>query len=154
MNAEKINMWLSLTANIGVVVGLGVVVFEISQNTSMMQSQINQSRTDTAISEQHAVYNSDYIPAMLVKVDSGEQLSDEEKYRFEAYFRSFNRNLDNQLWQYNQGFLGANIPRSVKGAAREVIGANSQRLEFWDKQKYGYSNEYVLFVEEAITDLR
>ncbi len=67
MNAEKINTWLSLSANIGVVIGLGLLVFEISQNTDMMQAQINQSRTDTAISEQQALYNSDYMPALEVK---------------------------------------------------------------------------------------
>lgn len=72
MNAEKINAWLSLTANIGVVIGLGVVIFEINQNTEMMQSQINQSRTDTVISEQQALFNSDFMPALVVKINNGE----------------------------------------------------------------------------------
>lgn len=121
---------VSLTANIGVVIGLGVVIFEINQNTEMMQSQINQSRTDTAISEQQALFNSDFMPALVVKINNGEQLSDSELVRFEAFFfRAFNRNMDNQLWQYNQGFLEENVPRSIKGASRIVIAGNSQRLE-------------------------
>jgi hypothetical protein len=154
MTAEKINTWLSLGANIGVVIGLGIVIFEINQNTEMMQSQINQSRTDTAISEQQAVYNSDYMPALIVKINKGEQLSDEESVRFEAHFRAFNRNMDNQFWQYNQGLLGDNIIRSINGASRLFVAGNSQRLEYWDRQKYSYTNEYVSFVEEAIADLR
>ena len=154
MTAEKVNTCLSLGANIGVVIGLGIVIFEINQNTEMMQSQINQSRTDTAISEQQAVYNSDYIPALVVKTDKGEQLSDEESVRFAAYFRAYNRNMDNQFWQYNQGLLGDNIPRSIQGASREVIAGNSYGLKYWDRQKFSYTDEYVSFVEEAIADLR
>ncbi len=154
MNVEKINTWLTLGANVGVAVGLVFLYFEISQNTEMMQAQINQSRTDTAVSEQQAVYNSDYIPALLVKAEKGEEFSDEEVVRYRSYFRSYNRNMDNQLWQYNQGFLGENIPRSVRGGAREVIAGNSYGLKYWDRQKFSYTDEYVSFVEEAIADLR
>ena len=65
MNADNVNKWLTLSANIGVVIGLVLLVIEIGQNTEMMRAQINQSRTDTAISEQQAVFNSGYIPELL-----------------------------------------------------------------------------------------
>ena len=152
MNAEKINMWLSLGAYFGVVIGLVLLFFEISQNTELMRAQINQSRTDTAVSEQQAVYNSDYLPALIAAADRGEQFSDEEMIRYRSYFRGYNRNMDNQLWQYNQGFLGENIPRSIKSGARSVIASNGQGLESWERQKHSYTDEYVAFVEEAIAD--
>ena len=40
MNAEKVNTWLSLGANIGVVIGLMLLIIEIGQNTDMMRAQI------------------------------------------------------------------------------------------------------------------
>ena len=90
MTSEKVNKWLSLGANFGVVIGLVLLIFEIGQNTEMMRAQINQSRTDTAISEQQAVFNSDYIPALLAKRDRGEPFSKEDIARYSAYFRSGN----------------------------------------------------------------
>ena len=154
MSAEKVNRWLSLGANIGVVIGLVLLIIEIGQNTEMMQAQINQSRTDTAISEQQAVFNSDYIPALVAKRDKGEPFSEQEMIRYRTYFRSGNRNQDNNLWQYNQGFLGENIPRSIRGFARAVIGGSEIGITTWDSQKYSYTDEYVPFVEDAIADLR
>ncbi len=154
MNTNQLNRWLTLGANIGVVIGLVLLIFEIGQNTDMMRAQINQSRTDTAVSEQQAVYNSDYLPALIAAADRGEQFSDEEMIRYRTYFRAYNRNMDNQLWQYNQGFLGENIPRSIIGGSRGVIAGNSVGLELWESQKYSYTDEYVAFVEEAIADLR
>ena len=90
MNADNVNKWLTLGANIGVVIGLVLLVVEIGQNTEMMRAQINQSRTDTAISEQQAVFNSGYIPALLAKRDRGEPFSEEEWFRYTTLFRSGN----------------------------------------------------------------
>lgn len=154
MDNEKLNSWLSLGANIGVVVGLILLIIEINQNTAMMQSQIHQSRTDTALSEQQANYNSDYMPDIIVKIRAGDTLSEAETLRYSTYLRALNRNLDNQLWQYNHGFLGDNIPRSIRNAARNVIGRTELSISVWDAQKHTYTDEYAAFVEEAIADLR
>ena len=154
MNSEKLNNWLTLGANIGVLIGLVLLIIEIQQNTEMMRAQINQSRTEAAQSEQQATYNSDYMPAILTKVANGQELTEEEMRRFQPYIRSFNRNMDNQLWQYNQGLLGSDIPRSIRGAVRSVLGRNELTISVWDAQKLGYTDEYVAFVEDAISDLR
>ena len=154
MNPNKLNQWLTLGANIGVVIGLALLIYEINQNTQMMQAQINQNRTDTSLSEQQAIYNSEYIPEMVMKIKNKEKLSEEELIRHEAYFRAFNRNMDNQIWQYNHGYLGENIPYSVKRAVRIVIGGNEPGIAAWDETKQTYTSEYVAFVEDAIADLR
>ena len=134
------------------VIGLVLLIIEIGQNTEMMRAQINQSRTDTALAEQHATYNSDYMPAILAKVTKGEEISDEDNIRYTTYFRAFNRNQDNNLWQYNQGYLGENIPRFIQSAVRTVVGGNTLGIEIWDEQKHAYTDEYMAFVDTAIAD--
>jgi len=130
MRADKMNSWLSLAANIGVVIGLILLTIEIGQNTEMMRAQINQSRT------------------------RGEQLSDEGLIRYERFFRAFNRNQDNNLWQFSHGYLGENTLHSIRGAVREVIAGHELGIATWELQKYSYTAEYVAFVDDAIADLR
>lgn len=154
MNTENMKSWLSLGANIGVVIGLILLIIEIRQNTDMMRAQINQSRTDTALFQQYAMSDTDYIAPIIAKTMRGEELTDEEVLRYDARMRAFNRNQDNNLWQYNQGYLGENIPRSIKGGVRAVIGRTKLGIETWDRQKYSYTEEYAAFVDEAIADLR
>lgn len=154
MNAEKVNSWLSLAANIGVVIGLVLLIIEIGQNTDMMRAQINQSRTDTALFQQYSMSDTDYMAPIIVKTMKGEPLTDEEMIRYDARIRAFNRNQDNNLWQYNQGYLGENIPASIKGGVRAVIGSTEIGISTWDRQKYSYTEEYITFVDEAIADLR
>lgn len=152
MTAEKLNRWLTLGANLGVVVGLALLIVEIRQNTEMMEAQMHQSRTEAAMSEQQSVYNSAYIPAMQAKIGSGEPLTEEEVVRYEAWFRGFNRNMDNQLWQHRRGFLGDNIPRSIRHAVRDVIGENEIGRDTWERNKIQYTDEYIAFVEDALAD--
>jgi hypothetical protein len=116
----------------------------------MMESQIRQSRTEAAQSEQQAVFNSDYMPQILVRVSRGDSISEEEAERYSAYFRSFNRNMDNQVWQYCAGFLGENIPRSVAGAVQVVMGGNDRALSLWEQTKHSFTDEYIDFVEAAL----
>ena len=154
MTSEKINSWLSLGANIGVVLGLILLIVEINQNTEMTRAQMTQMRADSAMSQQHAYFNSEYLPAIMGKVRNMEELTAEENRRYRSYFRSFNRSQDSNLWQYNQGYLGENIPRSIEAAARGFIGINDFSIAVWESQKQVYTDEYVAFVEEAISDLR
>lgn len=146
--------WLNIFANLAVVAGIVFLGIEIRQNTAMMESQIMQSRTEAAMSEQQALFNSDYLPAILVKVRRGEELTAEEMLRYETNFRAFNRNMDNQIWQHRHGFLGDNIPRSVRTSVRTVIGGSRLAIEMWDSSKHTYTDEYIAFVDEAIADLR
>jgi hypothetical protein len=154
VKTEELNSWLSLGANIGVVIGLALLIYEINQNSALMEAQINQNRTDSALAEQQADFNSDYMPAIRVKVASGVELTAEELYRHSYWLRGFNRNMDNQLWQYNRGFLEENIPRSMRIAVRGVVGGSEIAMEFWDQYKLQFTDDYIAFVDEAIADLR
>jgi len=47
MNTEKLNRWLALGANVGVLIGLILLVYEVRQNSALMQAQISMERTNT-----------------------------------------------------------------------------------------------------------
>ena len=64
VKAENLNSWLSLGANVGVVIGLILLVVEINQNTQLTRAQMNQDRATTAMSEQQATYTSELVHRM------------------------------------------------------------------------------------------
>ncbi len=119
----------------------------------MMRAQITHSRSETAQSENQAIFNSDHMPAVISKVRAGSELSEEELIRYQSYFRSFNRNRDNVLWQYREGFLSENVPHSIRAAIQSVVGSNALSRDIWDRTKSAYSSEYVAFVDQVLNDL-
>ena len=128
MDSDRLNRWLTLGANIAVLVGIFFLAAEISQNTDMMRTQINQSRAELSMNEAEALYNSEHLPEILVKLRQGEEITPVERERYNHFLRGLHRNLDNQLRQHREGFLADNIPRSVKVALiGEIVSIEAAR---------------------------
>ena len=130
--------------------GIIFLALEIQQNSELMRVQINQGRADAAMVSNEHSFNSDYIPAILVKIKEKKQLSAEEWIRYVDYFRAMNRAQDNVLSQFYAGMLGENTPRSIADYARFFVGSSEQSREAWELTKAGYTDRYIVFVEEAI----
>ncbi len=79
MKLDKISAWLTLAANAAVLAGIVFLAIEIRQNTAMMETQIHQSRAALAMAEAQSIYDSAHVPALLVKVEAGQELSSEER---------------------------------------------------------------------------
>ncbi len=143
---------LEIVGVVTIVASLVLVAYELRQNTVMMRAQITQTRADLAVAEQVATYNSDYIPAILVKVQNEERLNSEEMIRYRTYLRGFLRNQDNAYWQFRQGLLDSNTPDSIRAAVQVVIGESKLGRETWESQRTTYTPEFVRFVENTIAD--
>ena len=150
MDADKLNRWLTLGANLGVLAGILFLALEIQQNSELMRVQINQARADAAMVSNEHSFNSDYIPAILVKIKEQKELNAEEWIRYVDYFRAMNRAQDNVLSQYDAGMLGENTPRSVADFARFFVGSSMNSRDAWELSKAGYTDRYIAFVEQSI----
>ena len=152
MDSERLNAWLSVVAAAGVTLGLVFLIYELRQNSELMRIQIQQARADAAMSSNEQLFNSDYLPTILLKIGAGEELSEEEWMRYVSWFRASNRNQDNVLSQYRAGMLGDNVPRSVDDFVHDVIASSTYARNAWDRTKIGYTQEYVAFVEQILVD--
>ena len=152
MDSNQVKKWLTLIANIGVLFGLALVAFELQQNSGLMRIQINQARADAAMLSNEQLFNSPYLPSIILKTREGSELSGEERIRYINWFRAINRNQDNVLSQYFAGMLGEHTPGSVADFARDVVASSSYSREAWRITKPGYSDEYIAFIEKVLED--
>ena len=150
MDTDRLNRWLTLGANIAVLVGILFLAAEISQNTEMMRAQINQSRAEASMSEAQSIYNSQHIPEILVKLRQGASITAVEHERYVHLIRGLHRNWDNQLRQFREGFLDDNIPRSIRHANQQEFVGSDLALDYWEQSKLSYSDEYIIFVESVL----
>ena len=147
IDSSELNKWLVLAANIGVLLGLVLVIYEIRQNSDLMQVQISQARADAAMESNQQTFDSAYIPSILVMIQNGGELSDEDMVRYVAWFRSMNRNQENVLSQYQFGMLDEHTPKSIEDFARATVWQSDVSRKAWRITRPGYSDEYVAFIE-------
>lgn len=143
---------IAILANLGVVAGIIFLAVELNQNTEMMEAQMGQARAEAAMAEAQSLYNSDYLLQLLESIDEGRPLTNLDKQRFSHYLIAFNRNQDNQLWQYRQGLLGNNIPRSIRLAVRSEIANRPLTREIWTSTNEAYTDDYVQTVDAIIAE--
>jgi len=154
MKKLKIDQLMNNLASLGVIAGLVFLALELQQNSELMRIQIGQARADAAMVANAQTFDSPYIPAILVKIDHGLELNEEEWHRYLNYFRSQNRNQDNVLSQFEAGMLGENVPRSIVNFVCLVIGSSEQPLQAWEITRLTYSDAYIEFVEDTLGECR
>ena len=129
MNSEQLNRWLSLGANIGVVVGIALLVLEINQNTEMMSAQMTQARTENLLDRYRDEIHSDYWAEIIAKrrvaktldewVDSLTPAEYERVWTYQLFQWHY---LQSQFNQYRSGFLDETIWKgSTQADARRFM---------------------------------
>ena len=65
MNIEKLQGWLTLGANVGVLIGLGLLIYEIRQNSELMSAEIHSIRAEGKASRQMDLANNGQMAEIL-----------------------------------------------------------------------------------------
>ena len=117
MDPQKLNNWLSVIANFGVLIGILILVVEISQNSELMRVQIEQQRSDAYVAWQREIASGDHVAPLFAKftalqdkVDPSEffeheDFSPEERERIAAVAHARFYDYENLFAQYQRGFI-------------------------------------------------
>jgi len=132
MNTEKLNVWLSLGANIGVLVGIFVLIIQINQTNTMMAAQAAQARADSAINIAIARISAPGF-AEIITTEDRESLSRADQYRLDDHQFLIWRQMENLHYQVEIGVLDAQQAR-LKQVARAVLSSGIQP-DWWEKQQ-------------------
>jgi len=94
MELQKLNHWLTLLANLGVIAGIIFLAVELRQNNEMMRAQTRSQLANEVTELFTANMNDQAYAEILLKGNKGEELSEIEQYQ---YFRHRNA----WLWYWN-----------------------------------------------------
>ena len=108
MKIERLNSWLSLIANLGVVVGIIVVAFELQQTQIAMNAEASQWRAEMAIENGRQMIEYD-MSRLEEKLQSGESLSEIEETNVRLRWNQQLRYFENLHYQWQLGVLDEEI---------------------------------------------
>ncbi len=149
MNLDRLNHWLTLLANIGVLAGIIFLAQEIRQNTQTMQAAAIQESTNIA-REQLYFIAGDSEMARIERLGDEDisQLNPDELQRYIYEERAFWLGMQSQFRQWELGFL----PDEEWGVWSRIIcndsnfgSAGDQAL--WEGTKRDLIPEFTAWVE-------
>jgi hypothetical protein len=142
MNAEKLNKWLAVLANFGVVIGLALLVFELRETQRLAETEASVRRLNQMQEAQTAFALSDTIAALQVKAQSVgvDSLSPAELRRLQFWESSVRLRMRSQYIQYVRGYLDAET-------AEGIVQAAVRSLPYWEELGYELGDDEI---EQAI----
>jgi hypothetical protein len=114
MNADGLNRWLTLGANIGVLIGILLLIAELNQNSTLMRAQIFNERAGQGIDLFMTVAESSElseVTALLRGADwptdssAFSNLTSTQQSQYWWYLRSDRFRVENLLYQQALGIL-------------------------------------------------
>ena len=112
MNFERLNHWLTLVANVGVVAGIIFLAYEIRLTRDALVGATYQQRTTAVENWDYNIADSDNVSQAIMNYQqSGEfaSLSEEDKFRLTSLGLAAFHRLDNFFYQYELGLIDQEI---------------------------------------------
>ena len=102
ISVDQVNRWLSLIANVGVFVGLILVVVELGQSREMMRAQTRNEVAVQLVDLLSQVAGDPQLAAVIHKAIAGENLDASEQQQFRHRVLAMLRYFENVHYQYRQ----------------------------------------------------
>ncbi len=114
MDTDSVNKWLTLSANVGVVIGQILLLIELDQNSDLVRAQIHQARSDAHVWMKADSADSEFLLPAMEKfrlaggsnnMDAMDALTPIEAARVKLSMEAAHQDYDNLFYQYQQGYL-------------------------------------------------
>ena len=149
MKAERLNRWLTLGANLGVLAGIVLLVYELGQNREMMRAQTRNEVAVQLIDLMSHVSTNPAFASLLTRAASGEALTPAEttqmNHRYIAMFRYF----ENVHYQYRQGLYADSEFSTQQEAWRRFM--DDRTWSFWCNYRSTVSREFRVAFDSLFT---
>ena len=141
MDSDRLNRWLTLGANLGVLVGIALLLVDLDQNRGMMRAQTRDQIATALIELQIATGTNRQLVELLDRADSGEELTGPDRrqvgYRYNALIRFW----ENSHYQYRQDLYDEFEFASQREAWRRTFEVGPGITRYWCGARHLYSPE-------------
>ena len=139
MKFKKVNSWLTLTANMGVLIGLILLIAELNQTNNQMSSRAQQDRTDSIVQANVELALSESLADIITKMEESgvSSLSASELIRARSWANATINRMRGQYYQYQQGFIDeeTNSFMLIRGTNNlrlwKELGTQGTTTELW-----------------------
>jgi hypothetical protein len=153
---DRLNKWLTLTANFGVLIGIGFLAYEVSVNTnSLNAATAAQMSTNWNEVTMTIVSNPELIELInQVNAEGYVALDQVESPRVAVLMTSMLKNAEFAYHRWLDGSLSAPEWQSVDRATRTFTGSNRFVREGWDLGlKAQFSDVFIEYMDVMLAEV-
>ena len=152
MNVDNANRWLTLAANVGVLVGIAFLIVEINQNTQATNTASRDASVGHILNFFEQGMDNQVIARARYKFRSGEELDGFERRQLHNYQYYNFKIFENIHVQYERGLFSDSEWRRYRRIIKNVLDGDEIALEMWNSRQDNYTEEFRAEVAALIQD--
>ncbi len=148
MASDKLNRWIILIANIGVIAGLALVAYEINQTRVGLEIAATADSTDDFVSSVFALVHDPELSALMHRAETTySELNDHEKWKLSKYLDGF-FNMAQQDFFVIRDVDERNLSAyAFDWRERMVLPLYHH---YWERRSNRYHPEFTHFIEQSM----
>jgi hypothetical protein len=147
MDHDRLNRWLTLGANVGVLFGIGLLIIELEQNREMTQGQTRTQLAQGVTELLSANMNDSAYADVLFRGNMGEPLTDLEQYQYNRHRTAFIEYHENVVYQYQIGLYTDEEFSRQMGVVRSDIDRLPGLAKHWCDSRDRMSSDLIEAIE-------
>jgi len=155
MDSERINRWLTLIANIGILIGVALLIFEIRQNSDLMRLQFINDDLLLVAGSEIPMLGDDPAAVMMKSFERPQDRTYADFRIVDAYLTGKVESLVRRYELGREGILEKDNWKTVGFAYKWFFGNKFGRLwwEYEGRDAYSENPELVEHVDRKISEL-
>ena len=150
MKLRALNHWLTLAANVGVMVGIVFLAYELQQNTIATQLEAATSFQTSYSDIEVSIYGDQEFAALLVKGREDQPVDGIESLRLQVFHNNVMRHWQTNHLLYVAGALDEDIWSGNREFMKLVLNDNIGLLRHWQMSRRLYSPAFNEMIESII----
>ncbi len=150
--AERLNRWLTLGANLGVVLGLFILIAEVRQNAALTRAQMETSRNDLLAQIELSLAQPEIASAWVQSIRDPEAMTDVEIRQVESHLVSVMLQLDHMFRMEQIGLVSREAARLHAQNVIPFYFGSRHAKNWWHWQEDGWAGTPMMEVAGPIVD--
>lgn len=152
MESDRLTRWLTIGANLGVLIGLLLLIAELAQNRDMMRAQIRHELAMGIVDLLQTPANNDQLADVLYRGKYGEELTPTELFQVELRTNALFRYWEDVHYQYRVGLYDDTEFAKQRDAWGASLAQSRLAVNYWCKVRLLYSPEFAQEMDGLLVD--
>lgn len=142
MDSEQLNRWLTLGANIAVLVGIVLLIVELDQNHDIVRAQTRNEISQGELTLLGSMSSNKELAELLIKAGQGIELSDAERLMVTVQSESAFRLWQNVHYQGRNGLYDEEEFEKHVETMRTVLSHSPWLIDYWCNSRQVYPTRF------------
>ena len=153
MDSDKAKKWITLGANLGVLIGIFLLIVELQQNREMMRAQTRADIAAMSIDRLQVIASDQGLADIVRRARVGEELDATESTRYLFHTLATFRTFENVHYQYRLGLFDESEFAGELKSFQQLITGSVGLTRHWCQFRVVTSKEFRIQVDAVFDDL-